>query len=821
MSSTFCRRLAVLLLAWMMAGAALAQAPEPAGARAVLEQARARLEQTDATLKRSDLSDEALSQVRAALDPLLSLLERVVEETAPRVETLKARLAQLGPRPDAKGPPESPEAARDRAERERALKEAEETLQLTRAMLLETQQTITDITDRRRSRFARLLFERSTSPLNPALWWQAAQGLPRDLSALGLTLSDWGRVITDARADARWLLALVGLFAAFLVLGPLTRFVERYAMRNDASATPQLGQKAFRAGVVALLGALRPLVAAFCVYWGLDSAALLPGRVAPVALMALAGMAIVAAVRAIAQGILAPDAPNWRLQNISDQNAAALKASLVQASAVHMTGKTIETINQAIGAGLPLTIVTRSLFAVLFVAVLWKALSASRPADPSEEACLGPYVPPPVTLAGPIRLALAAALIAILIATATGFVALATFLIDQVMWVGVIGAALLLLALILVEEIMTSILAPNSRASRVLSESVGLRRQSIEQMAVIATGLLKILLSFAAVLLIIAPWGVESGDLLLSLRSALFGFKIGDVTISFSAILAALVVFGLGFLLTRTLQRWLDEKFLPRTDLDAGIRNSVVTAVGYAGVVLAGALSVSSLGLSLDRVAIIAGALSVGIGFGLQSIVNNFVSGLILLWERPIRVGDLIVVGDDQGYVRRINVRSTEVETFDRSTVIMPNSNLVSGVVKNRMHTDRTGRILIPLSAPRAFDPEAVSRILTDAANAHPDVMKKPPPRVLFKKIGDAQLDFELICYVADVELLANVSSDLHFAIFREVIAAQPAAATPKMNVEGLSGVEGALGQIAQAIEQRGDANARDAAAKAGAAKRD
>ena len=124
------------------------------------------------------------------------------------------------------------------------------------------------------------------------------------------------------------------------------------------------------------------------------------------------------------------------------------------------------------------------------------------------------------------------------------------------------------------------------------------------------------------------------------------------------------------------------------------VRNSIITVAGYVGVIISGAVAFSYLGLSLDKLAIVAGALSVGIGFGLQSIVNNFVSGLILLWERPIRVGDLMVVGDNEGYVRRINVRATEIETFDRSTVIVPNSNLISGVVKNRVRSDRIVRVI-------------------------------------------------------------------------------------------------------------------------------
>ena len=162
-----------------------------------------------------------------------------------------------------------------------------------------------------------------------------------------------------------------------------------------------------------------------------------------------------------------------------------------------------------------------------------------------------------------------------------------------------------------------------------------------------------------------------------------------------------------------------------------------------------------------------AGALSVGIGFGLQSIVNNFVSGLILLWERPIRVGDLVVVGDGEGYVRRINVRATEIETFDRSTVIVPNSNLISGVVRNRVRSDRTGRVIVPVRVPRTADPVRAAEMIADCALAHAEVMSEPPPRVLFKKIGDTSLEFDLVCFVDEIEVAGRVSGGLMFRVWR------------------------------------------------------
>jgi small-conductance mechanosensitive channel len=166
-------------------------------------------------------------------------------------------------------------------------------------------------------------------------------------------------------------------------------------------------------------------------------------------------------------------------------------------------------------------------------------------------------------------------------------------------------------------------------------------------------------------------------------------------------------------------------------------------------------------------------------------------------------VGDLVVVGDGEGYVRHINVRATEIETFDRSTILVPNSNLISGVVRNRVRKDRTGRVIVAVPAPRFSDPDQVAGILRTAALAHREVMSEPAPRVFFKKVTDSALEFELVCFVDDVEAAARVSSDLYFAVYRELRQAGVIQPGPpaSITVHGLDGVGDSLLGIAQAIE--------------------
>ena len=364
--------------------------------------------------------------------------------------------------------------------------------------------------------------------------------------------------------------------------------------------------------------------------------------------------------------------------------------------------------------------------------------------------------------------ALWGAALASILATLAGYVAFGLFLVSQIVWASTV-LALLHVLLIVTDELFSAGLKPDARLVRAVGAAMGLSGAAVEQVGIAFSGLLRLLLIAVAALLVLVPWGIESGDVLGWLQAAVIGVTVGQVTISPAAILGGLVLFLLGILATRAVQRWLDAKLLPRTRLDVGLRTSIRTGVGYVGVLLAALAGVGYLGLDLGRLAIVAGALSVGIGFGLQSIVNNFVSGLILLAERPIKAGDWIVVGSDQGFVKRINVRATEIETFDRASVIIPNSNLISGVVKNWMHADTTGRVVIPVGVAYDSDPERVRSLLLGCAEDHASVLVYPEPRVFFKNFGESSLAFELICFVGDVTQSARVASDLHFAILKRL----------------------------------------------------
>lgn len=272
--------------------------------------------------------------------------------------------------------------------------------------------------------------------------------------------------------------------------------------------------------------------------------------------------------------------------------------------------------------------------------------------------------------------------------------------------------------------------------------------------------------------LLLHVWGLHDlGDRVSEVLAG-GGIKMGSVTIVPSHLLMGVLWFVLLLTFSRWLKRKLEHDWLPLTQIEHSVRVSIATLFGYITFVLALLVGLTVVGIDLSKLAIVAGALSVGIGFGLQNIVNNFVSGLILLFERPVRLGDYIKVGGVEGFVRRIRIRSTELETWDRTSVIVPNSELLSSKVENTGYHDQTGRLVLPVGVDYKADPAQVKQILLKAAEGVEGVIQSDEvygvagPSVMFADFGDNALHFELRAYLRDINSRLSVASELRYRIF-------------------------------------------------------
>jgi len=257
----------------------------------------------------------------------------------------------------------------------------------------------------------------------------------------------------------------------------------------------------------------------------------------------------------------------------------------------------------------------------------------------------------------------------------------------------------------------------------------------------------------------------------------------GDVTITLNAMLAALAVVALTWIVTKLVRFALDHEVLPRLDLRAGVPVAISTIVGYVLVVTGAVLALAALGIDLTKVTLLAGALGIGVGLGLQSVVNNFASGLILMLERPVNVGDQIDLGGIVGEVKRIGVRSSTIRTFQGAEVIVPNSDLASKQVTNWTLSDRARRYEIDVSVAYGSDPQRVLRLLEAAATDVPEVQKTPSPRALFTGFGDSSLDFRLFAWVESIDVGLQAQNGLRTAVLRALAEAKIAIPYPQRDL--------------------------------------
>jgi len=772
------RILSVLLILFGFALAS-ARAQVPGQAAGDLDGAKQTIDQIEARLARGGLTDGVLQQLRDQIDPVTARMNAVASDLVPRMAAVRDRLAQLGPAPDPKSnATEASAITADRSAQQKLFDDLDGTAKRAKVLAVQAAQISDTIVTRRRDLFAHDLFARSRSLGSPGLWTAVAVEVPADARRVATLARNWGQAASDRLSV--WQKPVLALLLAALALGyyPVWRVAVRVRSR-DPEARPTRFGKAVAAVRVAATTAIVP-VAAVLALGGLVVLFDLPNLLQALGESLTVGVVVVALGTGLSRGLFAPKSPNWRLPPIGDDTAKNLYHLTITVTAIVAAEHVVEAVNAFIQVGVPTAIATRGLGALAVAVAIGLALRrAWLRRHGAETPALGD--PQGEHWAALLRVTGRAVAVLLLVAVLVGYVALAAFLVEQV--IAIAGTlAMLYVLLILADEGFRTALRPQSAIGRGLAALVGLRPDGLAQIAVLSSALVRVSLLVAAALLVLAPWRIESGDMLATVEAAFFGFAIGGATISIASLIVAVLLFVLAAAATRAVQRWLETEYLPHTKLDTGLQNSIKTSLGYVGFIAALGLSLAYLGLSFERLTLIVGGLSLGIGLGLQSVTNNFVSGLIMLWERAVRVGDWVEVGAEQGFVRRINVRSTEIETFDRALVIMPNASLVSGVVKNWVRNDRVGRIKLPFVVPLSADPEAVRTALIATARAHERVLTIPTPSVFFTGLGEANMTFDLVCFIDDVESRIRVTSDLLYDIHAKLKAAgyvnPPAAPT-------------------------------------------
>lgn len=692
-------------------------------------------------------SDFVLNELRVDLTDWRDLFEEAQKDNSIRINTLKTQLATLGPEPAEPGS-EAAVLTQRRADLTKKLSAAQLPVQEAGEAYSRADVLIREIDSVLRNRQTSKMFALGPSPLNPALWPNAVANIGDTLDQTADEVrKNWGSEAQRTYLKSDYPVIIVLLLLAVVLLTRsrswIIRLGDRLRRRRKGPTRGVIGFAMSIGQVVA------PLIGVFALIEALNLAGIL-GLRGQVIIDALPqfGLLLFSSLW-IGTRLFSGDEGTQSLIPLPTiaQRAEARFNTVLLGTLLGVLGvlnRLIELEKYSAGtiAVLMFPIILATGYLLLRMArILRRHYRAD--ADGDMPVFRDRMI---------VILARAAELVAMAspIAAAIGYTTLAA---------SVLFPAVLTMAIVAVISLLSVFMTNFYGVLRKLSE------EEADQ------ALIPVLLTSGLVLLslpiLALVWGVRATELSELWSSFQQGFKLGEARVTPRTFMLFALIFSIGYAATRAIQSALRSSILPKTKLDIGGQNAISVGVGYVGIFLAAVIAITSAGIDLSSIAIIAGALSVGIGFGLQTIVSNFVSGIILLIERPISEGDWIEVGGQMGHVRDISVRSTRIETFDRTDVILPNSDLVSGVVTNFTRGNSIGRVIVPVGVAYGCDTRRVETILREIAEAHPMVTVNPAPAVVFQGFGASSLDFEIRAILSDVNFMLTVKSELNHEIAR------------------------------------------------------
>lgn len=755
--------LAALLLVFCFLPAFAAPPAAPADTEAELAAARKQIDEIRKQVP--DQTDDAvlLKQRGEALD-IQSKADAATEALTPQLASVTARLSELGAPPD--GAKEAPDVAAQRTQLEKNSRALDAQIKLARLLSVDAGQTAEQISAQRRKQFQARLGERRDSFLSGQFWTEFREEFPRDLERLEALRDD---LTTAVGQTPKWGWLLLAVVAGLAIA--LRVWIGRYLLQLTATRVPPGRlRRSFLAVALVALSVATPGVIALLIQTGLDWRSQLSDRTASLLTNLVATVCFGGFVSGLGFALLSTKRPSWRLPPVSDIVAHRLRWLPGTLGVLVVLIWLAERLPVLLDASLTTTITLTGIVGVLSMAMLAAVLAISRRLR--RQVMQDSEAPTPLW----VSLMLAAIWTVLIVSLASllaGYVAFGSFLVKQVLWVLIVLASAYL-ASTLVEDGFSTLLGTAHRDG---AEGEGPSMR--DQAAVLLSGLGRVAIALLAIILVLAPFGEAPMDLVQRFDQLRKGLAIGEAQIRPGAVLQALIVLALSLLSVKMLKRWLSNRYLPTTELDPGMQLSAATLFGYGGFVLAVALSLSAAGIGLERVAWIASALSVGIGFGLQAVVQNFVSGLILLAERPVKVGDWVSLGGVEGDILRINVRATEIQMGDRSTVIVPNSEFVTKTVRNVTRSNPLGLVQIKLPMPLSTDAEKVRELMLQAFADHEDVLESPAPNVFLDGIDAGHLIFNARGYVSSPRAAYGVRSALLFTVLKRLDEARLEVSSP------------------------------------------
>lgn len=726
---------------------------------------------TDHYLKKNDFnettSDELYDDQNKIHSDALSL-KSAVESQHQAVTNL---LTALGSKPSEDEPNESPLIASKRAEYEEQLSVYRELLAQIDLALVRTNEQSDGLSTLRRDVLVEKVFTRLPSPIDPKTLYSAFSQSIVHIQSLILAPGVWFEGLDQAEKQrlAVWPTVLVTAFSLLLGLFMRSWIIRTYG-RDAQNETPSQTLKVSAAiaegvgrGVVPLLTLLGVAL------WITQHASAPVDLFSDMLKSGFNACVYFVVLSSLLNAVLSPSHPSWRLIDITPSSTRVIGSAALLLLAVIAVDQFVVGATDSINLSSSVQSVYLS-FVVVLQSALILAISIGRwweaPESVTDDELADNDVDEASNYLDYFRRFVVVYCMSVVIGAVFGYAKLSIYLVENL-----INSVLIVLLVYGIRAILLEVVAAFAR-SKIVRQRLGMRLPTLQRARLWVGGLLSVALFVCAVAGIAITWGVAAEDMYRWMIYLFTGFSVGSITISLTEIIVAVMVFVGVMVVTKLIQRVLMSSVLPQFTANRSVQHSLSSGTGYIGILVAGTMFIAALGIKLESIALVAGALSVGIGFGLQNIVNNFVSGLILILERPIKVGDWVSVSGNEGFVQQINFRATELETFSRATVIIPNSEMLSNSLTNMTYHNKTSRLEILVQVAYGSNPEQVMNILKEAANLQAQVLRYPEAFVLLINFGADGLDFELRCYVRDATMKLSVSSAIRLKVL-EVLTAE------------------------------------------------
>ncbi|GLQ94035.1 DUF3772 domain-containing protein [Dyella acidisoli] len=721
----------------------------------------------------------SLNNMRSQAGDVQQQADQLVQTLTPELESLQTRLTVLGPAPVAGAPPETPAVSQQRRQLER--NKAKLDSQIKQAQLLSQDATklASQIVETHNAQFQAQLGSRAESPLGISFWRNLTKSFPDDIARVrrvrDLLLEEAG---VAWQPDNRWPL-LFCLIGAMLLIVPGRALTEHVVL---ALASRYLPDGHLRRSAISVIFTLTVTLsiglAAWLVDLGFNWNDTLDEDVQTFAQAIIRTVFFAAFTAGLGRALLSVRHPSWRMPALTKFTARTLRWFPWLLGGAFLLLGVLERLNNFAGASLPATVCTRAFLALLITGLVGAALLRAKRARNTQRQ-QGEKPPQHAIWVGALFGFAALGVMVAWLAVIMGYVALGFFISWQMLWIGMIVGALYMLSH-LQRDLFHVLLTPHGRSGQRLQSTFSVQPTTLEQASTVFSAAGQILLLLVAVGTLLVPFGGGPQDIFSHIGNVFSGLQVGELTIKPGAIFNAVLVFALGMFAVRIAKKWLAQQLLPKTTLDIGMQNSIVALLNYVAVVIVFALALRTADVSLQSLTWIASALSVGIGFGLQAIVSNFISGLILLAERPVKVGDWVSMPGVEGDIRRINVRATEIQLSDRSTMIVPNSQFITQNLRNVTHGNALGRVKLSLPMPLDTDASKVREIMLEALHANDATMDTPAPVVTLDDITTSAMTFTGVAYVRSPREASAVKSALLFDILSRLAKAQMPLSTPQ-----------------------------------------